>query len=129
MYYCYVPSPIGDLLVAGNADGLEFIGFPSGKMRRDPEPQWIFKEAPFVEAPGQPLSLGEAIISHPRATAQAVEAGHSVEAELALLAVHGTLHLLGYDHATPEEKAVMWAAQEAILAGLDLKLSMGFLDA
>ena len=50
MYYCYVASPIGDLLVAGDADGLEFVGFPSGKMRRDPEPDWIFNEAPFVEA-------------------------------------------------------------------------------
>lgn len=50
MYYCYVPSPIGDLLVAGDADGLEFVGFPSGKMRRDPEKDWIFKEEPFAEA-------------------------------------------------------------------------------
>lgn len=49
MYYCYVTSPIGDLLVAGNADGLEFVGFPSGKMRRDPEKDWIFNEEPFVE--------------------------------------------------------------------------------
>ena len=49
MYYCYVSSPIGDLLVAGDADGLEFLGFPSGKMRRDPEPDWIFNEQPFVE--------------------------------------------------------------------------------
>ncbi len=49
MYYCYVPSPIGDLLVAGDADGLEFLGFPTGKMRRDPEPDWIFNEGPFSE--------------------------------------------------------------------------------
>lgn len=80
-------------------------------------------DAPFVEAPGQPLYLGDAIISHPRAVVQAAEAGHPVEVELTLLAVHGTLHLLGYDHATPAEKAVMWAAQEAILAELGLELS------
>jgi probable rRNA maturation factor len=83
-------------------------------------------DAPFVEAPGQPPYLGDAIISYPRAADQAAEAGHSVEAELALLAVHGTLHLLGYDHATPEEKAVMWAAKEAVLAelGLEVRLEM-----
>jgi probable rRNA maturation factor len=79
--------------------------------------------APFIEVPGQPPYLGDVIISHPRAAAQAAEAGHPIKAELALLAVHGTLHLLGYDHATPVEKAVMWAAQEAILAELGLELS------
>jgi len=86
-------------------------------------------DVPFVEAPDQPLYLGDAIISYPRASAQAAEAGHSVKTELALLAVHGTLHLLGYDHATPEEKAVMWAAQEAILAELGLKLNAETPDA
>lgn len=79
--------------------------------------------APFIEVPGRPPYLGDVIISHPRAAAQAAEAGHPVKAELALLAVHGTLHLLGYDHATPAEKAVMWVAQEAILAELGLELS------
>ncbi len=49
MYYCYVSSPIGDLLVAGDVDGLEFVGFPAGKMRRDPDPDWIFNEERFVE--------------------------------------------------------------------------------
>lgn len=78
--------------------------------------------APFVEAPGQPLYLGDVVISHPRAVAQAVTAGHSLRVELALLAVHGTLHLLGHDHATAEEKAAMWAAQEAILESCELRI-------
>ena len=47
MYYCYVPSPIGDLLVAGDADSLHVVGFPGGKMRRDPDPDWIFNERPI----------------------------------------------------------------------------------
>ena len=49
MYYCYTTTPIGDLLLAGDGDGLSMIGFPKGKMRRDPEPDWIFNEKPFVE--------------------------------------------------------------------------------
>ncbi len=50
MYYCYTNTPIGDLLLAGDDDGLSMIGFPKGKMRRDPEPDWIFNEQPFAEA-------------------------------------------------------------------------------
>lgn len=50
MYYCYTTTPVGDLLLAGDEGGLSMIGFPKGKMRRDPEPDWIFNEKPFVEA-------------------------------------------------------------------------------
>mgnify|MGYP001565916736 FL=1 len=49
MYYCYTTTPIGDLLLAGDDDGLGLIAFPKGKMRRDPEPDWIFNEKPFAE--------------------------------------------------------------------------------
>jgi len=73
-------------------------------------------KAPFVKAPGQPIYLGDIIISLPRAAIQAAAVGHNLAAELALLAVHGTLHLLGHNHATPQEKEIMWAAQETILA-------------
>lgn len=62
-----------------------------------------------------PVYLGDVIVSYPRAVAQAAEAGHPVEDELALLVVHGTLHLLGYDHDTEERKAAMWAAQDVVL--------------
>ena len=62
--------------------------------------------------------LGDIAISLPYAAQQAAEQGHSTLAELRLLTVHGVLHLLGHDHAEPEEKAAMWAAQEAILAQL-----------
>ncbi len=50
MYYCYTNTPVGDLLLAGDDDRLSLIGFPKGKMRRDPEPDWIFNEQPFAEA-------------------------------------------------------------------------------
>ena len=47
MYYCYFDTPIGELLLAGEADSLSMIGFPKGSMRRDPETDWIYNEAPF----------------------------------------------------------------------------------
>lgn len=50
MYYCYLPTPIGDLLLAGERDTLQMIGFPQGSMRRDPEPHWIYNEQPFAAA-------------------------------------------------------------------------------
>lgn len=50
MYYCYLETPIGELLLAGTDEALSVIGFPKGSMRRDPEPDWIFKEKPFEEA-------------------------------------------------------------------------------
>jgi len=50
VYYCYLETPIGELLLAGNADGLSLIGFPKGSMRREPEPDWIFNEKPLAEA-------------------------------------------------------------------------------
>ncbi len=64
--------------------------------------------------------LGDILISIPRAEEQAQAAGHALEAEVQLLAVHGTLHLLGYDHAGDEEKARMWKAQAQILERLGL---------
>lgn len=50
MYYCYLETPIGELLLAGDTDGLSMIGFPKGSMRREPEPDWIFNEKPLSEA-------------------------------------------------------------------------------
>jgi probable rRNA maturation factor len=64
--------------------------------------------------------IGDILISIPRARVQANAAGHPLESEVQLLVVHGVLHLLGHDHAQPEEKARMWKAQAKILAGLGL---------
>lgn len=64
--------------------------------------------------------LGDILVSVPRAEEQARAAGHALEAEVQLLVVHGTLHLLGYDHAEAGEKARMWKAQAEALEGLGL---------
>jgi probable rRNA maturation factor len=66
------------------------------------------------------LYLGDVIISVDRAREQAGAGGHSLEAELQLLVVHGVLHLLGHDHAATAGKERMWAAQASILARLGL---------
>jgi probable rRNA maturation factor len=60
--------------------------------------------------------LGDILIAYPYCAAQAASFGGSVAAELRLMAVHGTLHLLGDDHDSAEAEAAMWAQQEAILA-------------
>ena len=64
--------------------------------------------------------LGDIAICYERAAEQAEEYGHSLERELAFLAVHGALHLLGYDHMTPEDEKRMLGKQEEILTGLGL---------
>jgi probable rRNA maturation factor len=73
---------------------------------------------PFVLPEEAAAYLGDVIISYPTAVAQAAQQGHAVQDELALLAVHGSLHLLGYDHAEESERERMWARQEAILREL-----------
>ena len=72
----------------------------------------------FVSAPEMAAYLGDIVIALPFTQRQAAELGRPLADELRLLAVHGALHLLGYDHAEPEEEAAMWARQDAILAGL-----------
>lgn len=73
------------------------------------------KDERFMPPRGTEHWLGDIVISLPRARAQAREAGHSVDAEVQLLAVHGFLHLVGYDHAEPEEAQVMRTMTERIL--------------
>jgi len=59
--------------------------------------------------------LGDLVLCPEIAARQATTAGHSTEAEIELLTVHGILHLLGYDHAEPEEHKVMFGLQAELL--------------
>ncbi len=61
------------------------------------------------------IHIGDIIISVPQAQKQAITAGHSLNQELALLIVHGVLHLDGYDHTEVEDEKVMWEKQGSIL--------------
>ena len=67
--------------------------------------------------------LGDIFISIERAIEQAADYGHSIEREVGFLAVHGYLHLCGYDHMTEEDEKIMFARQDEILnkAGLERK--------
>lgn len=64
--------------------------------------------------------LGDIAICYERAVEQAEEYNHSLERELAFLAVHGSLHLMGYDHMTSEDETAMFAKQEEALQSLGL---------
>lgn len=61
------------------------------------------------------VCLGDIYISIDRAKAQAIEYGHPLKRELSFLFVHGLLHLLGYDHMTPEDEKIMFKLQDEIL--------------
>ncbi|WP_273702522.1 rRNA maturation RNase YbeY [Tepidanaerobacter syntrophicus] len=64
--------------------------------------------------------LGDVVISLERARSQAEEYGHSIEREIGFLVTHGILHLLGYDHETESERAVMRNKEEKILESICL---------
>ncbi len=64
---------------------------------------------------GEPTLLGDVVLCPAVAARQAAAAGHSVSDELELLTVHGVLHLLGYDHAEPEEEREMFTLQSRVL--------------
>ncbi len=70
---------------------------------------------PFVTPPDGVLHLGEVIISYPQAVMQAEEHQHSIKKEIAILIIHGILHLLGYEHDKPELKRLMSAREKEIL--------------
>jgi probable rRNA maturation factor len=67
------------------------------------------------EAKGEAVTLGDIVISPAVAEKQARDAGHSTEDEIYILATHGLLHILGYDHADPDEEKVMFDLQEKIV--------------
>ncbi|MCG5432549.1 rRNA maturation RNase YbeY [Mycobacterium sp. MYCO198283] len=69
---------------------------------------------PDAPEPG-PSMLGDIVLCPEFAATQAAAAGHSLGLELALLTVHGVLHLLGYDHAEPEEEKEMFGLQRRLL--------------
>ena len=75
--------------------------------------------APFVAPPDGIKHLGEVIICYPQAVIQAEEHQHSVEREIAILIIHGVLHLLGYDHDKLEQEQEMRDREAEILSRIE----------
>ena len=84
----------------------DVLSFPSGELLPD----------------GEGLYLGDIVISLPIAVQQALDAAHPLGNELALLSIHGTLHLLGFDHDTPIAKREMWELQTRILMKMGIEM-------
>ncbi len=87
---------------------------------------WLERDRPTdvlafaLHGPGEP-PVGDVYLGVDRAAAQAAEQGEPLRRELARLAVHGTLHVLGFDHPeTDREQSEMWQHQERIVAGLEV---------
>ena len=73
----------------------------------------------FVVPPDGVSHLGEVIVSYPQAVIQAEEHQHSAKKEIAILIIHGILHLLGYDHDRPELELKMRAREAEILSSIE----------
>ena len=75
------------------------------------------------ETNGDVVTLGDIVIAPAVAAQQAQVAGYSIEQEIFILATHGLLHIVGYDHADPDEEKVMFTLQEKIVKEWSLKVS------
>ena len=80
----------------------------------------LFEKEELSLMNGQAVTLGDIIISLERAEEQAKEIGNTFEREIAFLAIHSTLHLLGYDHENAEDEEDMCRRQKDIVATLDI---------
>jgi probable rRNA maturation factor len=92
----------------------DVLAFPMDELRL-PQPGG-HGDRSAAEQDGSETLLGDVVICPQVAAAQAAEAEHDVQDEIDLLCTHGILHLLGYDHAEPEEHATMFGLQDRLLA-------------
>jgi probable rRNA maturation factor len=93
----------------GGEGATDVLAFPMEEGTIDPGPNEI--------PGGEPTLLGDVVLCPEVAATQAATAGHDTADELHMLTVHGLLHLLGYDHAEPDEEREMFALQTKLLDG------------
>ena len=93
----------------GEAGPTDVLAFPMDEGSID--------HGPGEPTGGEPALLGDIVLAPGVAATQAGTAGHSTADELHLLTVHGVLHILGYDHAEPEEEREMFGLQTRLLTG------------
>lgn len=103
---------------AGPTDVLAFAAQDEGLDDAPPMPMPSGLEGDDLDDAGEPLELGDIVISVETAARQAREHGHDLTRELLFLASHGLLHLLGWDHPDEDSLAAMLARQEALLAAV-----------
>jgi probable rRNA maturation factor len=99
----------------GEEGPTDVLAFPMDELR-PPQPGGAHVEQDDPDAPGIPGLLGDVVICPQVAAVQARRARHVVADEINLLATHGILHLLGYDHADAREHAAMFGLQDRLLA-------------
>ena len=96
----------------GEPGPTDVLAFPMDELR---PPHLAGHRLGEPEPGGDPGLLGDVVLCPQVAAEQAAKAGHSTQDELELLCVHGILHLLGYDHAEPDEHAAMFGTQDQLL--------------
>jgi len=101
-------------------DVIAFSMLPEPSPQETPETDPL----PFVVPPDGVLHLGEVIISYPQAVIQAEEHQHSVKREIAILIIHGILHLLGYEHDKPALRRQMTAREADILSYIEKETAL-----
>lgn len=111
----YESASSGELTILLTGDDMLAALNQSHRGMLGPTDVLAFPAGEMPDIPDMNHYLGDIAISVPRGEAQSTARGHSIHDEIQLLVVHGVLHLLGHDHANPEQKAKMWSAQTAIL--------------
>jgi probable rRNA maturation factor len=99
----------------GESGPTDVLAFPMDELRL-PQPGGHSDGHAPTDPDAAETLLGDVVICPQVAAAQAAEANHDVQDEIDLLCTHGILHLLGYDHADPEEHATMFGLQDRLLA-------------
>jgi len=103
---------VTDVLSFGNKSVLPYLAKAFPRLKKGEQPE-------FIEPPNDIKRLGEVIICYPQAKKQAKRLEHSLKKELAILLIHGILHLLGYEHEREDKQATaMREMEEKILRAL-----------
>lgn len=98
----------------------DVLSFPMVPFEKPGDYRLVEEDDSYFDLDSGELLLGDIMISGDKVLAQAEEYGHSVKREFCFLVAHSLLHLLGYDHMTPEEASVMEAKQTEVLDTLKI---------
>jgi probable rRNA maturation factor len=109
----------------GEPGPTDVLAFPMDELRPPPPGSERADRPASAEHGASPGLLGDVVLCPEVAAGQATEAQHAVEAELEMLCTHGILHLLGFDHAEPDERTTMFGLQGRLLESWRAKRASG----